>query len=293
MVEDRKTRYPPAVANTIVICKVCGSTGKMARLGPRIPLLNWLFAYYGCPVCAARNIEVVPAKQVTDRENLENLRILYNQVNQEITRYRDYEWKIVIWSIALSWAVFVFSRLYVQETFLGDIRFWIDLGVIVIIMLSTFLLSAHLIFVHGELTTNRNWRERIRQMLGIYEEPSVFLPEWKRYLYGYNYGRDSFIIPFLIFMYITAVGLSYIIELQHTVPGVIQKWGPTFLLLAAPRLVAVVCIIAPSVTEELVPIALVVWRYFVLASLAFLCILAFGFVLGAIIKQGPTKRGVY
>jgi len=111
-----------SIANIRVKCldPCCGKTDIVARLGPRFPFFNWLLAYYACRHCCCKKLEVLPPERAKDEGGtLENLRTLLGQINNEITRYRDYEWKIVVWSVVFSWGVFLFSFTKIQETFTG------------------------------------------------------------------------------------------------------------------------------------------------------------------------------
>jgi len=142
--------------------------------------------------------------------------MLHDPFNQEITRYRDSEWKIILWSLGLSWGVFLASRLHMQSLPSPALRVFSDLLLIGIVVLGTALLATHLVFVHGELTTNRNWREETRRLLGVYQAPSPFPAAWSTYLHQFESGRDDFVIPFLLFMCMSGLGVSYLIWSQHT-----------------------------------------------------------------------------
>lgn len=237
----KSPRYTPAVAAIKVRCKKigCGYVGYAARRGKcePIPFINWISSYYCCAVCGCSKIEAVIPTVVSDPVKQESLRLLYGQFNNEITRYRDYEWKIVLWGLGLSWGIFIASKLYVNFWFL-------DVVMIAIILLGTLLLGTHLLFVHGELTTNRNWRENTRRLLGIYLEEGPFLPEWQSGIYGFKSGRDHFVIHFLLFMLLAAIGSSYLISWKYPVPRFIET---------APKVVAYIWSYWP-----MLPISLIV-----------------------------------
>jgi len=260
------TSLPESVANISIHCEECQRDGLMVRGGPRIPFFNWLFGFYACP-CGSKNIKPRPPAPVQGNDfDAENLRLLYGQVNQEITRYRDYEWKIVGWHLVLSWGIFLFAINWARKIFSSmSIVLLPDVFAIFLILLGTLLLSAHLLFIHGELTTNRNWREQIRRKLGIYSL-GIFKPEWNTYLHKFESGRDTFIIPFLLFMSITGLGLAYILALQHPVPLWTRSLGPLFVF---------------------------VWSYFVLFFISVLIVLEVRYIFKAIFQQGLGRRGAF
>jgi hypothetical protein len=191
-------KYQPAIADIHVECDN-GHVAPAARLGrPRwLPVINWVFSYYACSVCGSPRITPVYVQPENDATKLDNLKTLHAQFNAEITRYRDYEWKIVLWSLALTWGVFAISQTRFHGVVPPELEIPATVTVIGAIILGTFLLSTHLLFVHGELTTNRNWREKTRRLLGVYKA-GVFPSSWDCYLYQFRHGRDEFIIPFLL-----------------------------------------------------------------------------------------------
>ena len=218
----QKPNYKPAIAPVMVLCEHCNQTQLMARLSwTRIPFFNWLFAYYGCSVCGSKSIIPVEVEPVSPIDKTAVLKMLHDQFNQEITRYRDYEWKIVLWSLALSWGVFLASSLYIHPIPDPDLRLLSDLLLIGSVILGTLLLATHLLFIHGELTTNRNWREKTRRLLGVYRQPTPFPFAWNSYLYQFKSGRDDFVIPFLLLMMLSGLGVSYLIAYQHKLPEVV------------------------------------------------------------------------
>jgi hypothetical protein len=255
--------YEPAVASIEVRCEK-NHTRMMARLSstPQIPFFNWLFAYYGCSVCGSKSITPVDVQPVPQMEKTTVLKMLHEQFNQEITRYRDYEWKIILWSLALSWGVFLASKLHIRGIEAGDLRTFSDLLLIGIVILGTLLLATHLLFVHSELTTNRNWREQTRRLMGVYQRPTPFPCSWESYLYQFKSGRDDFVIPFVLFMLISGLSVSYLIACQHDIPYVITAMGST---------------------------VVGVWRWWLPSLIVLLFLVAFGYVVGAIWRQGEQN----
>jgi hypothetical protein len=254
----------PSVANIDVFCRNCREKGFAIRRGPRLPFFNWLFSYYGCHYCGSRKIDLIPPASVWNKTQIENLRYLLGSINNEITRYRDYEWKIVSLSIVLFWGIFAFAT---GETIgiEAGIKVFADISAIFLIVVGGVLLSAHLLFVHGELTTNRNWRRSIEIMLGLYDSEKPLPHSWNKGISGFKNGRDTFIIPFILFMEITSLGLSYLIAIQ--VP--ICSW------------------IKPGSLFE------ILWIYSVPILIGMLMILELYYVIRAVFVQGLGKRGSY
>ena len=122
VVSSKFPTYKPAVAAVTVRCKAkeCGYEGYAGRRGKceSLPFINWLSSYYCCAACGESNIKAVVPEVEQEKTRRENLQLLYKQFNDEITRYRDYEWKIILWSLGLSWGTFLASKLYVTLWFL-------------------------------------------------------------------------------------------------------------------------------------------------------------------------------
>ncbi len=118
-----------------------------------LPVFNWLFSYYACAFCGSRKIEVIQPDLYTDIDHASSLRTLLIEVNKDITRYRDYEWKMVVWQAALSWGLFGFGNII--RSSLNDLSTLTDWVTDALIIIGTALLSSNLLFIHGELTTNR------------------------------------------------------------------------------------------------------------------------------------------
>ena len=258
---------PEAIAYVDVVCKNCRERDKVARRGPQIPFFNWLFSEYACRHCEKPNVEAVLSPFTNYEESMgDTLRWLLREINIEITRYRDYEWKIIVWSVAISWGLFLFST-KTQELFKDSPLYLpVDVFTSLLIVIGTVLLSAHLLFVHGELTTNRNWRRQIERRLGLYESPSILPARWRTSLPGYSQGRDTFIIPFVLFMIITGFGLGYAVLFHHPVPKCVVNLG--------------------SVAKE-------IWCDFVPVIVAILLMIELYYVVKAVLIQGLGPRGPY
>jgi hypothetical protein len=251
-----------AMANIQVHCTNCGEKGNMVRLGSWIPFFNWLSSYYACPHCGSKIIRYISPAIESDPKKIENLTELLKFCNAEITRYRDYEWKLVSLSIALSWGIFIF----VFEKSNDSTNVFLVVVASVLIILGCVLLSAHILFVHGELTTNRCWRKNIESMLGFYEAPSPLPQAFKKSIPSFKIGRDTFIIPFILFMNITAFGLSYVLLKECKMPLFISE---SYYIIKA------------------------FWQYSIPCFICLLVAFEIYYITKAIIVQGLTKRGSY
>lgn len=260
-----KSKYQESIVNIEVTCQKCKQTGIVSRFGLPIPFLNWLFSYYCCQYCGSKNINVNLPKYIKNDKN-DTYHCLLNIINSEITRYRDYEWKIIIWSISLSWAIFLFSVTKLTDLFNQSFLLFAHSFSIIIIIIGTFLLSSHLLFIHEELTKNRNWRRQIERFLGLYDAPTILPLKWKYQLVHYSQGRDTFVIPFLLFMFITSLSLSYGLAMQHPIPVFIANKSK---------------------------ICVNIWCWFVPVLIGFLSVLEVIYVIYAVSAKGSLKRGSY
>ena len=264
---SKEPQFPKAIAYVDVLCKDCGEQGKVARRGPKPPFFNWLFSFYACRYCGSRRIEVVPPTAVNCEASMcDTLRWLLREINIEITRYRDYEWKIVVWSVALSWGLFLFSSTKTSDLFQGSTLYLTDVLTSLLIFIGTVLLSAHLLFIHGELTTNRNWRRQIERALGLYNQPSILPARWRTSLPGYYQGRDTFIIPFILFMMITGFSLGYAVLLRQPIPRCVVDFGS---------------------------VAVTTWCGFVPFIVTILIVIELYYVVKAVLVQGLGQRDAY
>ena len=262
--DSQERTLSKSIANFHVKCNSCGNNGIVSRSGPKAPFFNWLFSNYVCGYCGSEKITVIGPDIIQDNhEHFANLRMLLEYVNGEITRYRDYEWKLISWSITFSWAIFVFSNFEGRERlFTGSLSFFADFMAMLMILVGNILLSAHILFVHGELTTNRNWRRQIERVLGFYDEPYPFPSIWKDSFVKFRQGRDTFVIPFILFILITAFSLTYAIALRHTVPDYILNLGH---------------------------ISTLIWQSFLPFIIGVLVIIEVIYVVRAVIVQGLSK----
>lgn len=103
---------------------------------------------------------------------------LYSQTYGEITRYRDMEWKIWYWTVALMAGIVSLARLSGVE--LSAVR-WFLSGVVIILGVYGIW---HIRFVHIQLTWNRKMRRRLERMFkfydeGVYADEAILPKSWK------------------------------------------------------------------------------------------------------------------
>ena len=110
---------------------------------------------------------------------------LLDQTHQEITRYRDMEWKVTTWTVALIAGAYAAERVTPQGGCLG--------------CLSRFLLSAftvlvgsygcwHLYFLHRELTGQRRLRRKL-EMFGEFYTVDSYI-EGESLLHKRLFGQE-------------------------------------------------------------------------------------------------------
>lgn len=99
--------------------------------------------------------------------DLKSILAFYNHTQDEMLRYRDIEWKICYWTIALL-AGTIAAHKYLLEA-IDNYIFYTCYG----FNTFTLLISAygiwHIYFVHNRLTWNRNVRRKIEDILKITE----------------------------------------------------------------------------------------------------------------------------
>lgn len=91
---------------------------------------------------------------------------LYEQAYSEIKRYRDMEWKITAWVVALIAGIITFIRLI---TFQPEHKYLIQIILIISIIVIMAYGIGHILFVHEKLAQNRRLRRKIEKILKFYE----------------------------------------------------------------------------------------------------------------------------
>ena len=102
---------------------------------------------------------------------------LYRQTHEEIKRYRDFEWKVLGYTVALLAAIAALTRIAtidpVHEPYIKTLLF-------ILTAVSAIYGSWHIHFIHKWLTWNRNFRRKLEDKLGFYDSgpygPEPLLP---------------------------------------------------------------------------------------------------------------------
>lgn len=133
----------------------------------------------------------------TDAFKHEFLLALYHETWSEITRLRDYEWKIAYYFIVLTGSIIVFVVSDGAQPVLSLTVRWV---LTIIQIVSMFLAVFYLEVTHGYLTQQRNIRRSIEELLGLYEKgkftkESILPEEWKGKRITKGYQRMGLVIP--------------------------------------------------------------------------------------------------
>jgi len=104
---------------------------------------------------------------LTENQKRDFLKELFSQTHSEISRYRDLEWKIAYWTIALLAGITaatqfiggsIIAKPYVQT-----------LLTIVTVIISIYGIW-HIHFIHKSLTWNRKLRIKCEHLMGMFED---------------------------------------------------------------------------------------------------------------------------
>jgi len=107
---------------------------------------------------------------------------LYAIVQQEITRYRDYEWKITSWTIAIIGGIVAATQaIAFEDAHRGVVK---TLLVVLTVVVAGYGIW-HLCFVHSKLTENKMIRRELDGVLkffemNVYAECSLLPDRWNR-----------------------------------------------------------------------------------------------------------------
>ena len=103
----------------------------------------------------------------SDSQRHQALLHLYDHTHAEITRYRDYEWKITSWSLVLFAGI-------VAATNAVPVHATHRVCVQTLLMVITVVLAAyglwHIYFVHKQLVWNQCLRRRMEVFFGLFDE---------------------------------------------------------------------------------------------------------------------------
>ena len=105
------------------------------------------------------------SNQSTDPDDWRAVHELYKQVYGEIVRYRDMEWKVAIWTLALLSAT---TAVKFPGAAMPQCINWMAKAAVIIFIACVAIYGAwHLHFIHMELTGQRNTRRQIERSLGL------------------------------------------------------------------------------------------------------------------------------
>lgn len=134
---------------------------------------------------------------LTNDQKVRSLVALHATLSAEITRYRDYEWRVPAWGILVLVGLgSLLDRVTVSE----------ESKLILKTLLVTFaaaLASYCLIYlhmIHARLTKNRRWRRTVERILqfcdrGAYTDSSVLPEAWKAEHVKYSSGVVAHLVP--------------------------------------------------------------------------------------------------
>jgi len=91
-----------------------------------------------------------------DDKKISILSDFLNQVNSEITRYRNYEWQITVWIVAIQIGLLATLKIIPIEDY--DNECFIRIIYLVLILLVCGYGFWHIVYVHKRLTQQRNER---------------------------------------------------------------------------------------------------------------------------------------
>lgn len=106
--------------------------------------------------------------EISEKEKVAILTTIFNQANSEIIRYRDLEWKVTAWIVAIQVGVISsLTALPLNRYVLPNVARLLYCGFI-------FIVAAygiwHIIHVHRQLTKERKIRKKLEHVLGFYTE---------------------------------------------------------------------------------------------------------------------------
>ena len=105
---------------------------------------------------------------------------LYNQTNKEITRYRDIEWRICYWTIALI-AGTIASHKYILEI-IPSYPFYICYFFNLFNIITALYGIWHICFVHSNFILNRNIQMKLEVILKLnkmkYHNRNILPAQW-------------------------------------------------------------------------------------------------------------------
>ena len=129
--------------------------------------------------------------QSSEPDNWRAAHELYKQVYGEVVRYRDMEWKVSLWTLALLSATTAIK--YPSAALPQCFNWMAKVAVIAFIVCVAIYGSWHLHFIHRELTGQRNSRRTLERSLGLSDATRnggvALIPEkWSKGTVPYSKG---------------------------------------------------------------------------------------------------------
>lgn len=127
---------------------------------------------------------------------------IYQKTAGEITRYRDFEWKITIWALSLLVGIISFTKLIpVPSNHKPIIQTLFVVFIVVAIPFSIW----HILYCHHQLTKNRQVHRKCEKELQI----DNFLPEeWKKEPEEIKYTKGLWHLASWIILILLATGFA-------------------------------------------------------------------------------------
>ncbi len=130
--------------------------------------------------------------------------------HKEITRYRDYEWRITLWTVTLMAGIVAAVR---STNLSGPNQSGIQVLLTFFLLVVLCLGIGHVCFVHSRLVTNWKIRRNLDDQLGLFQKDAYFagtvLPsEWERRSIKWTRGLPH-LLTFWVIMLASATYAFY------------------------------------------------------------------------------------
>jgi len=141
------------------------------------------------------------------------LMALYDKTWSEITRLRDYEWKIAYYFVYITSGLIALVATSTIQMILTDTLRWI---LTIAQIVAMFFAIYYLDVTHGHLTQQRNFRRGIEEYLrfyddGVYGAHPVLPREWKGLRITKAFERLGLVVPLISMVVLTQIFSIYIL----------------------------------------------------------------------------------
>ncbi|MGH7801145.1 MAG: hypothetical protein ACREOW_11055 [Thermodesulfobacteriota bacterium] len=138
---------------------------------------------------------------------------LYTSVQNDITNYRNWKWKITTYYVLLSTGII---GLLSNETVKNLLDDRLRCCFLIIQLIAIITSWYHLYKAHKYLSWNRQVRSKIEAIFGfyddgIYAEKSILPSEWKIRKISFFFEFKDFVFPFMIFLFLYEIFVVYLI----------------------------------------------------------------------------------